>query len=360
MPENDIRYSITLPDGTRTTLDQQQYESNQDKLFQQYPDAQVARAQVYDPSDEDIHASDSFQVRLADGTSTVLDGTQFGENRAKLYEQFPDAQVVKVSDMKTRYWEPKMLEAKERLDAFNAQHGKFMKDYENNKWLADMLENDGVTQSGEHDFVAANDAQYQPLARQREQLRRAYYGNPLVIGQFKANAQAAEGLNEEYRIKADEAETGPERRDWKRAAKLQDDIRKLYSAPNKYVEEIDGENGFAKFLQDYGAGAKDVFSDRDFWTRGLSEIARNIDLRGIAKKLEEAGNASPEGLSEEDVDRLLTPGEKAQIMSFYRLAEAQKERAENISGGYSAGGSFAESLGFMAEFILSAGLGNVA
>lgn len=359
MPDN-ILYSVQLPDGRTTQWSQNQYEKAKDDLFAKYPEASVIRTSAYNPEDTDVSASDKFDIQLPDGRTTQWTQEQFSKAGADLMTKYPDAQIIKTSDMSTQYWEPKAQEAKQRLDEFNAQHGQFMKEYEFNKGLADSLELEGVTQSGEHDFVAANDAQYQPLSRQREQLRKAYYGNPLVAGQFKANAEAAGKLNEEYMARADDADTGADRRDWKRAAKLQDDIRKLYDAPNKYIEELDGSNGFAKFLKDYRAGAGDVFSDKDFWTRGLTEIARNIDLRGIAKKMEEAANASTEGLSEGDVDRILTPGEKAQIMSFYRLAEAQKDRAENISGGYTAGGSFAESLGFMAEFMLSSGLANVA
>lgn len=359
MPDN-ILYSVQLPDGRTTQWSQDQYEKAKDDLFAKYPEASVVRTSAYNPEDTDVSASDRFDIQLPDGRTTQWTQEQFSKAGADLMTKYPDAQIVKTSDMSAQYWEPKMQEAKQRLDEFNAQHGQFMKEYEFNKGLADSLELEGVTQSGEHDFVAANDAQYQPLSRQREQLRKAYYGNPLVAREYKANANAAEKLRDDYSSRAEDADTGSDRRDWKRAAKLQDDIRKLYDAPNKYIEELDGSNGFAKFLKDYRAGAGDVLSDKDFWTRGLTEIARNIDLRGIAKKMEEAANAKPEGLSENDIDLLLTPGEKAQIMSFYRLAEAQKDRAENISGGYTAGGSFAESLGFMAEFMLSSGLANVA
>lgn len=362
MPENDnkIVFSVRTPDGRMEQWNQQQYDELSGKLFEKYPEAQVVRTSAFDPQTDDNAPSDMFHVSLPDGRQEEWSRKDFNDLYEPLMAKYPEAQVMKTSDMSTQYWEPKMQEAKRQLDEFNAQHGQFMREYEFNKGLVDSLESEGVMQSGEHDYIAANDAQYQPLSRQREQLRKAYYGNPLVAGQFKANAKAAGDLSEDYSSRADDADTGSERRDWKRAAKLQDDIRKLYDAPNKYIEEVDGSNGFAKFMRDYRAGAGDVLSDKDFWTRGLTEISRNIDLRGIAKKMEEAANASPEGLSEEDVDRILTPGEKAQIMSFYRLAEAQKDRAENLSGGYSAGGSFAESLGFMAEFILSSGLANVA
>lgn len=353
MPENNTKYSIALPDGTRATLDQEQYDSIKDNMFGQYPDAQVTRMSVYDPADDDASASDIFHVSLSDGTRAMLNRQQFDEAKDGMFAQFPDAEVLMESNMTDRYWRPKAEDARRRLQELGSQNDDFMRQYENNGKLANALDQDGIADNQYRDFVDANREKYNSLVQQREALRSEYFNNPIVKEGATQAALLATELRDNYRQYAGQAPSGSERRDWNRAAKIQDDIRKIYEAPNKYVKDLDDGNGFSRFLDDYASGAVDKFTDKDFYTAGLSAIARNFDLRGIAEKIQAAG-------SEQDIDNVLTPGEKAQIVSFYQYADAQRERADSISKGYSAGGTFAESLKFMAEFLLSTGAANVA
>ena len=111
MPEKDVLFSVTLPDGTKTTLNQEQYTQAQDKLFSKFPDAQVARVQSYVGDDDDQNDTDSYHIQLPDGTSTTLNATQFAGSRKKLMEKYPDAQIARISDMTDRYWRPKLEEA---------------------------------------------------------------------------------------------------------------------------------------------------------------------------------------------------------------------------------------------------------
>ena len=360
MPDNKVLFSVRTPDGRTEQWDQQQYNELSGKLYEKYPEAQVVRVSSYVADDDkDARDSDAFQINLPDGRSERWSRKEFNELYEPLMKKYPDAQVSKMSDMSALHWESKAKDAQAGLQTLQDQNKDFLHNYEMNRNMADVLERDGVMESDFHNFVAANQDKYDALTKQREELRQQYFTNPAVLKGFREGAEAAAKLQNDYIAKADAAESGSERRDWNRAAKLQDDIRKLYEAPNKYVKDLDENNGFAKYLSDYATGAVDVFTDKDFYTFGLSKIARNFDLRGIAKKLEDAAAANGQ-LSADDVDSVLTPGEKAQIQSFYQLAEAQKERANSMSSAYSAGGSFAESIKFMAEFMVSQGIANLA
>ena len=358
MPEPNIQYSVEFPDGKRANISKEVYESTKDNLYSKYPEAKVVRTSVYQPDDDDIADSDQYAISFG-GNRAVISNQAFQETKDSLLAQYPDAQITKMRDESAAYWEPRRQAAMAKLDELDKQNGDFMRQYNANKTVADLLENDGVVASGQHDFVAENKAQYDTLDRQRRELLEQYYSNPNTIREYREGASRAGNLYDTYMEKAYAAETGEERRDWKRAAKLQDDIRKVYEAPNKYTDG-DASNGFFQYLSDYAKGAGDVFSDKDFYTRGFTEIARNFDLRGIAKKIEEASNAKGGDLSESDIDRIISPSEKAELMSFYALSEAQRERADSISSAYRAGSSFADSVGYMAEFLLSSGLGNLA
>lgn len=351
---------VRFPDGHSERWNQTDYDQYKDDLYKEYQDAKVTRYTPYNPeNDTDASNSDQFQISFSDGHSEVWGRKDFDTYKGDLMKVDPNAQILKASDMSLQYWGSKAEESGARLNELRENNKDFIRQYEQSERLADALTQDGVKNSDYHDFVTSNKEKYDDLVSRREDLRRQYYTNPLVVKAFQDNAAAAVKTRDEYDSKAAAAATGDERRDWKRAAKLQDDIRKLYEAPSKYSDELDSNNGFIDYIKDYSAGAVDTFSDKDFYTLGLSKIARNFDLRGIAEKLQGAATANGQ-VTAEDIDRILTPGEKAEIQSFYQLAAAQEQRADNISSAYNAGGSFAESVKFMAEFLASQGLANVA
>lgn len=352
MPDNNTSITIKLNDGRTEQWSLEQYERNKERLYAKYPDAEAVRTSVYNP-EEGYDATDVFGVRLKDGRTEQWIPAQIEKSYDRLISRFPDAEVTRVSNLATQYWKPKADAALGRLQAIGGQNSDFERRYVQNLKQSLALDTHGVNESQYHDFVNENRDKFSSLRREREELRREYFNNPWVRRQAGQAADTATQLRDEYRRNMDAAQTAEERRDWRRAAKLQDDIRKIYEAPNKYVEDVDDVNGFAKFLSDYSSGAIDKFTDQDFYTFGLSAISRNFDLRGIAEKIEGAR-------TDQDIDQILTPGEKAQILSFYQLADAQRKRADGISSGYSAGESFADSIKFMAEFLLSTGVANVA
>ena len=191
---------MSLPDGTKTTLTEEQYAQAQDKLFAKFPDAQVARVSSYMADDKDVADTDSYHIQLPDGTNTVLNSNQFASSRDRLMEKFPDAQIAKISDMSDRYWRPKLEEAQAALKAFDQEHGQGLLQYENHLMLAENLEKGEYPNynSPTHQWLRKHEAEYLPLKQQRDELRSAVYNNP-IIG--KARRQAydnAMSLREQY------------------------------------------------------------------------------------------------------------------------------------------------------------------
>lgn len=335
--------TVKLSDGRTEQWSQEQYDSAKDGLYAKYPDAEVFRASVYDPSLEAGH-DDMFGVKLSDGRFEQWNADQMRQGYEGLMSIYPDAQVIRMTDMSAEYWRPKAEEARNKLKDLEKQNRDFLLNYESEHGKDTLSTFQAQTIDKErHDQYLNQLAEY----------RKQYYNNPLVKRYYEGEAERAAGLRDEFKTNANEAGDRAERKDWQRAAKLQDDIRKMYEAPSEYAEDLDGENGFIQYLKNYWKGSRDTFSDKDFYTFGLSGIARGFDLRGIAEKVQNA-------TSERDVDQILTPSEKAQLMSFYSLAEAQRERADDVAGAYGSGQTAAESVKFMAEFLLSQGIANVA
>ena len=362
MPDNNkVSFSIRFPDGHSEQWSQEAYDKYSDRLYSEYKNAEVTRVSTYNPEQtSDVVDSDQFNIAFPDGHSEVWNGKDYAKHGARLAKEYPGAAITQTSNMSDRYWRPKLEEAQKALADFDGEHGQSMRDYEAMENVARSSEMSEVPNfnSPAHKWLAEHDAEYRPLKQQRDALREAVYSNPITTRGRKQAQEQAMSEREHYLELASQAATGAERRDYKRAAKLQGDAAELFGAPGLY--DRNDKNGFAQYMSDYGKGALNTFTDRDFWTRGLSQIARDIDIYGIRKKVEEAEKAKGAPLEEGDFDRIISPSEKAQLFSFYNLARAQAERANDLSSAYKAGTSAAESVGYMAEFLLSTGIGNVA
>lgn len=145
----------------------------------------------------------------------------------------------------------------------------------------------------------------------------------------------------------------PEADVWQAARYFADKAKTTLSAPD------DNANGFVSFLKGHGAR----FSDADFWLAGLESIASNMKVKKvfdtISSKLASYADQNIEKeLTDGDLDYLLSDAEKQLLLSFVTASEAEALRAQNTNNMYNAGVTSAESLGFMAQFILTGGVGD--
>lgn len=145
----------------------------------------------------------------------------------------------------------------------------------------------------------------------------------------------------------------PEADVWQAARYFADKAKTTLSAPD------DNANGFVSFLKGHGAR----FSDADFWLAGLESIASNMKVKKvfdtISSKLASYADQNIEKeLTDGDLDYLLSDAEKQLLLSFVTASEAEALRAQNTNNMYNAGVTSAESLAFMAQFILTGGVGD--
>ena len=267
---------------------------------------------------------------------------------------------------------------KESLDAFMAEHGSWLNDFEardsaeTKKMVASSRS--GLYMPSENAISGEERERYMELHKQEEALKKAWFTSDEYLAQKDADAlflsnvqkdfsrqrveyaQANPPIKQEglfqinpYAVRGVEADTELER--FATASRLMDDAIKMHNAPSRY----DDKNVFLKF----GKGAGDVLSDADFWTAGLTEIADNLGVRDVLSSVQEKlGNLND--LSEEAIENILSPAEKAVLQAWAINTQEQLKRKDDLSRAYKAGQGATESLGFMAEFALTGGIGKAA
>lgn len=350
-------YDITIPStGEKFKVSQQAYERNAANMFRQAPDAQVTRVTLTSADDNDINDRDQFQVLMDNGNYETLSAEKYSRFKDKMWQEFPEAKVYKVSDISWQRNEPSREEARKRLEEFDATNGEFMKKYEfADEQISgiDPMER-SLLSHPQYKFWAENSSSYRALQEKRNELRQAYYSNPNTVREMKEGAEVARIMEEDYRKKAESA-VGYEKKEFERAAKLMSDVAKAYEAP----DNKDGKSELAKYWQ--GAG---VIGDLDIWFAGARKMFRDLNLADIRKKIEKLEKEKGDAITETDYDSVITEGEKALLKSAAYLAEIQAERSTSdgklapFSTAYTAGQGFAQSIPFMLEFLLSEGMGS--
>lgn len=316
----------------------------------------------------------------------------YEESRKKLYDTVSEKYNLGDFDtfnqkMGTTYQADKEA-LEQQMDEWGASNGSFMKEYEDAEELyksQSVFWGSGAIDTPQSIFVYDNAQEYGKKRSEIEEMRRRYYSNPLVIKQREGDAgfarQMAEGFateakrveqeNPELARKAkaanaaalnprgamtgyiadDVKQYNEDRQNYETARRMAESAQDIYAAPSKYDDSI----GVVNFLK----GGRDVANKADFWTMGMVGIADNLNARDALMKVQEK-LGSVDDLTPENIDSILTPSEKAIVTAFATNVMAQASRANDLSRGYQAGQGAMESLGFMAQFLLTQGLGSAA
>ncbi len=316
----------------------------------------------------------------------------YEESRKKLYDTVSEKYNLGDFDtfnqkMGTTYQADKEA-LEQQMDEWGASNGSFMKEYEDAEKLyksQSVFGGSGAIDTPQSIFVYDNAQEYGKKRSEIEEMRRRYYSNPLVIKQREGDAgfarQMAEGFateakrveqeNPELARKAkaanaaalnprgamtgyitdDVKQYNEDRQNYETARRMAESAQDIYAAPSKYDDSI----GVVNFLK----GGRDVANKADFWTMGMVGIADNLNARDALMKVQEK-LGSVDDLTAENIDSILTPSEKAIVTAFATNVMAQASRANDLSRGYQAGQGAMESLGFMAQFLLTQGLGSAA
>ena len=210
-------------------------------------------------------------------------------------------------------------------------------------------------------WILDNAARKDELLTRKAELIQRQTSNPYYKREDKRLNEIADNvIAKAYPVLADLSVEGdiitpnnPEADVWQAARYFADKAKTTLSAPD------DNANGFVSFLKGHGAR----FSDADFWLAGLESIASNMKVKKvfdtISSKLASYADQNIEKeLTDGDLDYLLSDAEKQLLISFVTASEAEALRAQNTNNMYNAGVTSAESLGFMAQFILTGGVGD--
>ena len=278
------------------------------------------------------------------------------------------------------------------LDEFDAQNGQFMNTYEAYEKAAKRQ----VSEAGygldtfERQYLDENNADYRVRKQKRDELNERIsnntYFNQMRMADARAASEAADYLanaamnerQENHKLELEYAlwqansnlRTGPSitrtispealkhhetQEDLQAAERIYRKTAEIYAAPINNGEDI---------LANFGKGIGERTNDLDFWTMGLSAIADDINARQAFQKIQNKfGTADINNLSDEEIDALLTPSEQALIMALMDNATATQlryQKLNNVSGAYQAGAGAADSAMFMAQFLLTGGIGDAA
>ena len=375
------RYRLTIDEGTDNAFTKEYTKEELEQKKDYIADSYAGRFKIDVVQDADLNNIDDAQtytVKIGPDWQKAYTGADLKTKLDYLNSTYAGRYTVESSssfnDMSTLF----PPSAKEQLDTFRAEHGAFMNDFETRD-ATETKEATAYSMRGsfrpakEGDITGEERAQYQDLLKQEEALKQAYYtsdeylsmqgekalqlahmrdqitkdrlahaqANPVIAqeGLFKINPYAVRGGNAD--AEQDMFET---------ASRIMNETIKLNNAPSRYEN-----TGFANFFK----GAGDKATDVALWTAGLSEITDNLNVRGVLASVQnKLGNLND--LSEEKIEEILTPAEKAVLQAWAINAQTQIERAEDLSRGYQAGQGAVESLGFMAEFALTGGVGKAA
>ena len=392
MTDNNTRYLVTVDDGKFTK------EYSRDELFeksQTLNDKYQGRYRIDVLQEADINNiedSDNYRLSVDDGNFTktytrdelkakrgVLSQKYGGRYKVQAYRgSFDDINTALQSDKENM---------ERQIDEWSANNGAFMQEYDDQKSLADQTVafSDSYHMSPEQEYVYDNAQEYGKKRAEIEELLRKYYSNPLVIQQREGDAGFARNMAEGFAAAADRMETeNPELArkakavragmfmpgrvilsevdddvkqynddlaNYDTARRMAESARDIYAAPSKYDDSV----GVVNFLK----GGRDVAKKADFWTMGLVGIADNLNARDALMKVQEKIGGL-DNLTAENIDDHLSPSEVAIVTAFTANALAQASRANDLSRGYQAGQGATESLGFMAQFLLTGGVGNTA
>ena len=376
------KYILTIDGGKENAFTKEytreELEAKKDYIAQTYAGRyRVDAIGAADTSSIDDNASYTVKFNDSDFSKTYT-GAEFKAKRDYLEQNYAGRYDVETSvgswDDMSQVFAPSL---REQLDTFRMENRDFMNDIENridtNIQAARMGGGGTAAAFGRQaDSLEVTDedwTRYNELVKQEEELKRAYYTSDeylkeqnekaYMMAQMRdqiskdrlAYAQAHPMLATQHTATRG-AEADAEMQMFETAGRIMDDAIKLQNAPSRYTPKGTGFRNMRK-------GAGDKASDIDLWTAGLSEITDNLGVRGVLSKVQaKLGNLND--LSEETIESILTPAEKAVLQAWAINAQTQMARAEDLSRGYQAGQGAVESLAFMAEFALTGGVGKAA
>ena len=409
------QYIVTI-NGRSQTWDADKYTRNEKSLKEKYPDSIVQEVSGF-ADDEQVRPDGSYLITIGD-QQQVWNGEKLNRNKAHLQQKYPNATIGTLTTISapqqvdsSMYFPSPLSEegkadvqpisAEERskqeydmlmrhLNEFNAANGDMMDTYEAYEKAAMHQVNEGgfAIDTPERRYLDENSSTYHQRKMEKDELNSRIKNNSYFNQMRMAEADAAnetvdaisnlmaqnEAENSELhkKMKAMNAlamnprgsfsgfaktkemqEYMDERADLETAKRLYENTAQVYAAPINDGEDI---------LKKFGKGFGQRVDDADFWSMGIVGIADDMNARAAFQKIQDKFGSVKEfaNLTDAEIDALLTPSEQLLISAVMDNNAALYARKDNTAGAYQAGAGAADSLMFMAQFLLTGGIGDAA
>ncbi len=412
----DKKYLLVMPDGKSRAYSAEEFASpNIQKWLETTPSDKYS---VYEQSpisdnDEELEG-DVYNIRLVNGNTAkerrYSSADWHKENVQNWIKEHPEAEVSRIRPYD--YWGERAKTQQNELNEFERANGNFMAEYEARQA---ELTDDSIPQERRtkvNEYVQENARAYDKLKAELDTYRQAYDNNPAVIAerndyrnqtvddlkrqmavnearwdelgkqdmaaQYDPNDKTARrrlwlnrlalGMNPAAASMAEQpgmmnvtsqlTGNAEAEANYRAANQLLDESVKLYGATKKEdFNNLAWYQKAAKGVTSFGKAAKDRITDKEFWESTLDPVSNDYAIGRLHTKVTDL-IGSYKNISEADMVKLLdenlTDSEQALLEAYLRNAQAMEDNPDT-HWTYTAGGSFADSMKFMAEFMLGSG-----
>ena len=409
----DKKYMLVLPDGKSRTYSADEFASpNIQQWLEKTPSSEYA---VYEQTavgdNDEEQEGDVYNIRLVKDNKAkdrqYTSADWHNENVQNWVKQHPEAEVSRLRQYD--YWGERAKAQQGDMDEFDRTNGGFMAEYEARKAELDDETTPQDRRDKLNEFIETNRQRYDELTAQRQAQQAAYDNNPsvmaereeyrngtidaikkqmaenearwdelgkqdmaaakndktlrkqLMLQRLSANPQMeASGADTWVREQLTKNYTGnaEDEANYKAANQLLDESVKLYGSTQKGdFEGLSWSEKVAKGVQSFGKAAKDRITDREFWESTVDPTANGHALYNLHSKVTDL-IGSYHNIGEADMEKLLdeklSDSEKALLEAYMRNAQAMDDNPDT-HWTYTAGGTFTDSMKFMAEMMLGSG-----
>lgn len=349
------------------------YERNKDALFMDHADAEVY--EVTPDNGEQVNAGDVFNVHIPGAEQDqIWDADKYGRNREALAADHPGAEVKRVRPVD--YWGDRLTGLESQIAELQGTTQEAQ-----NQW--NVLRYNEFEKGSDEEVAAGRkvngfEKELDALYRKREdnpvyKKRKNAIGTYLETMQGNVKQETAD-LQKTYAPelkKSDNLNIGVLNRDvlhyhipeydrdsaaLTAARMYYDDAIKMWNAPSKYGNE----SGFSNFFKGLIGEAPEALSVVQL----AKAVGEGAPIIGIVNKIHEheGDEVNIMNLIQNEPDKLdyLSDAQKTLLQAFVTKSSVDAARANDLSLGYQAGQSAMQSLGFMADFLLTGGVGDAA
>ena len=351
-------------------LTEEQFNAGKDQFFNDFKQDAIAYEMAPVSPDYEIGDNDTFIVkRKGFQQGDVVTADQLRKGREQFLKDFPDAEITRVTPV--NYFGDQLRELYDKQDAIKQELGRLPKEeivepgadpraIQGNS-IAQMQ--DIVRKKRENPSVARS----VELNRELNEINRLIEENP-AMQQYRESERKSveEGLARVGELKKEYDETmkagssidrGAAQMDseyLKTAKQFYDDAQKIANAPSRYGDESAMAN-FWQGIKDTGWSAISVVD--------LVKNLNNVNLIESAQRIqeEEGKDANIRDLVLNHPEKLnMSHAELEMWKAFIKKGEMESSRQDDLSRAYQAGQGAAKSLGFMADFYMTGGIGGKA